>query len=110
MSAADSSCKLDLGLVVDTTRSIGEGNIPTLKEALTDLVKQFTIAEDETHVSLETFAEESFLHNFFNDPNYHSQEAVVELIDSNINELTQPTRLDHALQMADEDNVYTREW
>ena len=102
-SLPDSSCKLDLGFVVDTTKSIKEVNIPKLKKALTDLVQQFTVSESETHVSLETFAKESVIHNHFNDPDYHSEGAVLDLIDKKINTLTKPTRLDLALQKAHEE-------
>ncbi|KAL9968594.1 hypothetical protein ACROYT_G020703 [Oculina patagonica] len=105
---SDSSCKLDLGLVVDTTKSIKAANVPKLKKALTDLVKQFAVAEDGTHVSFQTFAKESVIHNYFNDANYYSEEAVLALIDNGISKLTKPTRLDKALQMADEE-MFTEE-
>ena len=104
----DSSCTLDLGLVVDTTRSIKETNIPLLKKGLVDLVKQFTVAEDETHVSLETFDDESVIHNFFKDSDYYSEEAALALIDNSIDELSKPTRLDLALEKANEE-MFTEE-
>ena len=88
---------------MDTTRSIKEENVPKLKEALLDLVQQFGVSEDGTHVSFETFARDSTVHNHFNDPNYYTEKAVLDLINSTISKLTKPTRLDYALQKADEE-------
>lgn len=74
-----------------------------LKEALTTLVRQFNISEDGTHVSFETFAKTSTVHNYFNDTNYYTEKAILDLINSNIHKLTKPTRLDLALQKADKE-------
>jgi len=90
----------DLGLVVDTTKSLKESNIPVLKEILSLLVKEFDISENKTHVSLETFNKEAQVHNMFNDPNYWSVDAVLDLINTSIDKLKQPTRLDYALEKA----------
>jgi len=54
-------------------------------------------------VSLETFAKDSEIHNYFKDTDYYSEKEVVDLIDSSIDKLTKPTRLDRAIQKADEE-------
>ena len=90
----------DLGLVVDTTKSLGYENIPVMKKALALLVQKFDIAEDETHVSLETFNKKAQVLNKFNDPNYWSVNAVTDLINTSIDKLKSPTRLDYALKEA----------
>ena len=90
-------------MVVDTTKSIGFQNIPKLKGFLRQLVQRFEISKDGTHVSLETFDKESTLHNKFNNDDYYSQKAVLELIEENISKQSQPTRLDKALNLADEE-------
>ena len=95
-----SKCKLDLGLLVDTTKSIKYENLPMLKEALVTLVNQFDISPDGTHVSLETFDRESTLHNTFKDDRYHSNKAIDDLITNGFKKLRQPTRLDIALGTA----------
>ena len=95
-----SKCKLDLGLLVDTTKSIKYANLPKLKEALASLVNQFDVSPDGTHVSLETFDRTSTLHNKFNDNRFHSNKAIVDLMTDNITNLRQPTRLDIALGTA----------
>ena len=95
-----SICKPDLGLVVDTTKSLKNENVPVLKEALTDLVQKFDISEDKTHVSLETFHKKATVHNRFNDPTYWSVNAVIDLINTSINKLKSPTFIDRALEDA----------
>lgn len=94
--------------MVDTTRSIQQKNIPKLKTALKHLVQQFDISKDGTHVSFETFAKESTIHSKFKDAEYYSEEAVLDLIDNKIDKLTKPTRLDLALEKADEE-MFTEE-
>ena len=103
-----SKCKLDLGLLVDTTKSIKYDNLPKLKEALESLVDEFQISPDGTHVSLETFHSKSTLHNKFNDNSYHSNKAIKDLITNSFNVLKQPTRLDIALKTAKED-MFTKQ-
>lgn len=100
-------CKLDLSFVVDKTHSIREQNIPKLKAALTLLLRQFDVSEHGTHVCLETFAKESTLQKKFNDVNYRTKDAVLELLDS-IGPLGKPTRLDPAIQKANEE-MFTEE-
>ena len=89
--------------MVDTTKSLGNEIVPVLKEALTDLVQKFDISEDKTHVSLETFHRIATVRNHFNDPTYWSVSAVIDLINTSINNLESPTRLDRALRTANDD-------
>ena len=103
-----SNCQLDLGLLVDTTKSIKYENVPKLTAALRHLVNQFEVATDITHVSLQTFSKESTLHNKFNDDLYHSNDAIDDLITNSFDELNQPTRLDIALKTA-RDVMFTEE-
>ncbi|XP_020620995.1 cartilage matrix protein-like [Orbicella faveolata] len=102
VGAEISKCKLDLGLLVDTTKSIKYENLPILKDALRYLMNQFDVSPKRTHVSLQTFDRRSTLHNKFNDDNYHSNKAINDLITNSITKLDQPTRLDIALKTAKE--------
>ena len=95
--------------MVDTTRSLRAENVPVLKEALTDLVQKFDISEDKTHVSLETFHRRATVHNKFNDPTRWSVNAVIDLINTSINNLRSPTYIDRALQTAN-DTMFTVEY
>ena len=66
------------------------------------------ISENGTHVSLETFAAESVLHNNFKNGSFYSVKAMEGLIDKSIGKLSQPTRLDYALFQAD-DEMFSHE-
>jgi len=101
-SGLHAKCKLDLGLVVDRTRSIKYENVPKLKAALEHLVKRFDISRDETHVSFATFARRAKLHNKFKDPPYQHAVAVQHLINTTIMRLGRRTRLDRAMKLAKE--------
>ena len=94
--------------MVDLTKSIGSANLAIMKASLKHFVQKFIIAPPATHVSLESFAKVSTLHNKFNDPAYHSEQAVLDLIDGSLNGLSKPTRLDRALFTADQ-QMFTRE-
>ena len=95
-------CKLDLGLVVDLTNSIQDSNLQKIRESVKQFVNRFKIGPNDTHVSLETFAGESTLHNKFNDAAYYSEQALVDLKDVKLRGFSSPTRLDKALFMADQ--------
>ena len=88
--------------MVDVTKSIGSDNLVIMKESLKHFVQKFIIAPPATHVSLESFADVSTLHNKFNEPAYHSEQAVLDLIDGSLTGLSSPTRLDRALFTAAE--------
>ena len=93
---------------MDTTKSVRAHNVPTLKASIKDLLGNLTISASETHVSLETFSFEGTLHNQFKDEAFQSQEAMFDLIDSSIDKLRSPTRLDLAIKLANE-SMFTEE-
>ena len=103
-----SKCTLDLGLVVDRTRSIKTENIPKLKAALEHLVEKFDVSTGGTYISFETLARKAKLHNKFKDEAYHNQAAVLNLIEGNITQLRKPTRLDRAIKLTKE-QMFTQE-
>ena len=88
--------------MVDATKSIKARNVPNLIASIEDLLNQFTISASETHVSLETFASDSKLHNHFNDASYQSQSAMLGLLKNSFKKLGSPTRLDKAIKLANE--------
>ena len=100
---ASSKCKLDLGLVVDTTKSIGLQNSHFLKNSLKRLIQIVGVSQNGSHVSFETFAADSVLHNKFNDAHFYSSKAMEALVDEGINRLTKPTRLDYGIFKANDE-------
>ena len=101
-STAVAACTLDLGLLVDQTKSIRKTNIPHLKLALDHLVKRFDISTNGTHVSFATFINRGKLHNKFNSATAKNKAAIVNLIDSKLNKLRSPTRIDRAINLAND--------
>ena len=86
---------------MDKTKSIQKRNIRQLRSALEHLVQRFNISEEGTHVSLGTFERKGKLHNKFKQVDFHSEDAVLDLIERRINDrLRMPTRLDRGIDMA----------
>lgn len=100
VSRRENRCRRDLGLVVDTTRSIRKQNIPILKTALRRLLERFDISEGETRVSYQTFHRRPKIHIKFDDAANHNKTTILDRINKTTMRLRQPTRLDLALWAA----------
>lgn len=94
------ACTLDLGLLVDQTKSIRKTNIPHLKLALDQLVMRFDISTAGTHISFATFTKRGRLHNKFKDATAQNKTALINLIDGKFKKLHSPTRIDRAVNLA----------
>ena len=91
---------IDLGIIVDRSKSVGKENFITVKNALKTFVDEFNITQESTHVSFIFFAA-SALHLFnLTDPDYFSNVAVKNAIDSLPDRLFSGTRTDVALMKA----------
>ena len=97
---------LDLLIVMDKTRSLSKPNFVKLKDFVTLFVDQFTVSEDETHMSIITYAGEPLVVNQLNEVKYHSNAAMKELVQSIPVKLNSPTRTDKAME-AGRDIVFT---
>lgn len=91
---------IDLGIIVDRSKSVGKENFIIVKEAVKSFVDNFDIQPEETHVSLIFFAGTPFHMFNLSDPSYHSNKAVKDAIDSLPNKLYSGTRTDLALMKA----------
>ena len=91
---------IDLGVIVDRSKSVGKDNFITVKNALKTFVDNFNITKESTHVSFIFFS--GFAKHLFNltDSQYHSNEAVKREIDSLPDRLFSGTRTDLALMKA----------
>lgn len=98
-AATVEACTLDLGLLVDQTKSIRKTNIPHLKLALGQLVMRFDVSTAGTHISFATFTKRGRLHNKFKDATAQNKTALVNLIDRKLKNLDSPTRIDRAINL-----------
>ena len=77
-------------------------NLPVIREAVKHFVTNFIIGT-RVHVSLASFANVITLYNKFSDQSYHSEKALLDLIDRSLTNTSRPTRLDRALIAANEE-------
>ena len=86
---------------MDLTGSMLNEN-PIIREAVKHFVMNFIIGT-RVHVSLASFANVTTLYNKFSDQSYHSEKALLDLIDRSLTNTSRPTRLDRALIAANEE-------
>lgn len=102
MLTSENPCEkgIDLGVIVDRSKSVGRDNFITVKNALKTFVDNLNITKESTHVSFIFFS--GFAYHLFNltDPQYYSNEAVKGKIDSLPDRLYSGTRTDLALMKA----------
>ena len=101
MSFAASRCvsALDLGVIVDISKSVGIKNLPSLRKSLDRLVDMFNISSKGTHMGMILFSGKAELHFNFSNTKFHDPASVKKEI-SNITKLIYGTRTDRALIMA----------
>ena len=97
---------MDLALVADKTKSIGQDNFQLLKGFLLQITDTMDISPNTAHEAVIPFANNAKVLNTFGDNQYHSSEAMHMLIKGIDNNLNSPTRTDRALQAAN-DQLFT---
>ena len=94
---------IDLGIIVDRSKSVGKDNYVKVKENLKTFVDNFNITPNGTHVSFIFFADKP-LHLFnLTDLKYYSNQAVKDRIDKLSDKRVYGTRTDLALMKAHDD-------
>ena len=106
--AASSECEnppLDISIVIDRTKSVGGKNYDSMLESVKKLISQYDVGEDKTHFSIVTYAGDAEVRVSLDDPKYHSEEALHQLLDEMIDKdkLGSPTRTDLALKKVGEE-------
>ena len=106
--AASSECEnppLDISIVIDRTKSVGGKNYDLMLESVKKLISQYDVGEDKTHFSIVTYAGDAEVRVSLDDPKYHSEEALQQLLDEMIDKdkLGSPTRTDKALKLVGEE-------
>ena len=93
-------CKghLDLGIILDKSKSIKKSNLKKLKRSLADFVDKFEVSAERTHVGLISFNDDAELLFDFN--RYHTNKELKRAIEKIPEKLEYETRTDLALTMA----------
>ena len=107
-SAVSSDCEnppLDIAIVIDQTRSVGESNYDKMLDSVKSLIDKYDVGEDKTHFSIVTYARKAKVRVSLDDPKYHSKKALKNLLDEmkEIDKLGNPTRTDIALKTVGEE-------
>lgn len=110
MFISENPCQkgVDLGIIVDRSRSVKKQNFITVKDDLKTFLDNFNISENGTHVSLIFFANTASLLFNLSDARYFSNQAVKDRIDNVKDKLYAGTRTDLALMKA-HDEMFQRE-
>ena len=109
MFISESNCEkgIDLGIIVDRSRSVRKPNFILVKNDLKTFLDNFNISENGPHVSLILFADKASLLFNLSDPQFFSNQAVKSRIDSIKDKLYSGTRTDLALMKA-HDEMFKR--
>jgi len=92
---------MDIGVIVDSSRSVGWKNYETVKRSLAKLTEYFDVSKDGTHFGFIHYNEDAILGFDFSDTSLHNPEALREKI-MNMKYDPGRTRTDKAIKMANE--------
>lgn len=102
MFISESLCEkgIDLGIIVDRSKSVRKSNFIVVKNDLKTFLDNFDISENGTRVSLILFADKASLLFHLSDSQFFSNQAVNSRIDLIKDKLYSGTRTDLALMKA----------
>lgn len=92
---------MDIGVIVDSSRSVGWKNYETVKRSLTKLTDYFDVSKDGTHFGFIHYNQDAILDFDFSDTSLHNTEALKEKI-MEMKYDQGRTRTDKAIKMANE--------
>lgn len=99
---------LDIGILLDKSKSIGPVNLELVINFLGELIKKFNVTTDGDHFGLITFNSKANLVFNFSNSNYYDKDALLDKIASEPIKMTFKTRIHLALAMA-RDELFTEE-
>lgn len=92
---------MDIGVIVDSSRSVGWKNYETVKRSLAKLTDYFDVSKDGTHFGFIHYNQDAILDFDFSDTSLHNPEALKEKI-MEMKYDQGRTRTDEAIKMANE--------
>ena len=92
---------MDVGIILDSSRTVGWNNFEALKRAVAKLTDNFHVSNEGTHFGFIHYNEDATLDFDFTDSSVHNPEALKEKI-MDIKYDPGLTRTDKAIKMADE--------
>ncbi|XP_074626092.1 coadhesin-like [Acropora palmata] len=109
LAESDNPCVrgIDLGFIVDRSRSVRTHNYITMKRALATFIDKFNVTPETTHVSMIFYAKEATLLFNLTDVQFQSNKAIKKKINSLSDRLYGVTRTDLALMKA-HDHMFQR--
>ena len=99
-SAPPCTAGLDIGIVLDKSRSVKKRNLIIIIKFLGNLIKEFHPAPDADHFGFITFHNKATLEFDFANSKYHKKKALLSRIANEPVKLELETRTDLALKMA----------
>ena len=92
---------MDIALVIDRTKSVGEENYDAMMESVKSLISKYKVGPENDHIAVMTFAGDATVRPSLLDPKYHSISGLHGLINDMVKNdvLGSPTRTDIALDM-----------
>ena len=96
---------MDIGVIVDSSRSVGWKNYETVKRSLAKLTDYFDVSEDGTHFGFIHYNQDATLDFDFAETSLHNPETLKEKI-MKIKYEPDRTRTDKAIKMAN-DRLFT---
>ena len=93
---------LDLAIIIDKSKSVGQGNLKRLKQNLVSFLHLFEVSAQGTHVGMISFNDNAELLFDFKDDRYHEEDQLKERIKEIPLKLELKTRTDLALTLAKE--------
>ena len=107
LTAPPCTAGLDVGIVLDKSKSVKIPNLKKVIEFLGNLVKNFNPAPDADHFGFITFNKKARMVFKFSDSQFHEKDALLKKIAEEPIKLELKTRTDLALKMAD-DELFTK--
>ena len=73
--------RYDVGFALDGSNSIDRNEYRLTKDFVKDIIKAFSISEDETHVAILEYASDARIKTFFDDDEYYDPTKLLKFVE-----------------------------